>query len=216
MRFRSAFRADSFVPVDEGLHVVRSCRSAREVKPLKLVLCSALLLFSLNAFSQDLLSTKAAQQACGQASAEYDKSGMIKDHGPLPGPEPDKALVYLFQMYALHSSPCIGGRGAIVRFGIDGRWKGATFGNSFLYTSLEPGDHHVCANWQTRGSTTPQLVALRSLRVEPGRTYYYGVRIVEASAQLLDTFGMELVPLDEDEAKMLLESYPLSDPKLKH
>ena len=35
------------------------------------------------------------------------------------------------------------------RVGVDGKWMGATHGNSFLYFSVDPGVHHLCASWES-------------------------------------------------------------------
>lgn len=158
--------------------------------------------------AQDLLSTQAAQQACGPESQRLTKPTLASKQSVVAVPQPGKALVYLFQLYAPHGEPCIGTCGALVRFGIDGRWQGATLGNSYLMASVEAGDHHLCANWQGRCKRLREIVSLKSMHLEAGKSYYFGVRVLEAVSTSFSTYGFDLVALDEDEAKMVRESYP--------
>jgi hypothetical protein len=118
-------------------------------------------------------------------------------------------MVYLLQLYEPHAEPCIGRCGAIVKFGMDGEWKGATWGNSFVSLPVDPGLHHICANWQGRAKSLNEIVALHSLNAEAGKSYFYGIRVAETGSAG-GPYGFTLAPLDPDEARMLLEAYPMS------
>ncbi len=168
----------------------------------------------LSAMSQDLRDTRAAQQACGPSAVRFDKGAGLEEH-PVLGEVPQgKALIYLVQ---IQGTPATGhlqftDRGTITKFGVDGQWRGATWGNSLLSTQVEPGDHHLCVAWNEGGpKKLEQVVALRSLHAEAGRTYVYGVRLLVSGI----SYSFDFVPLDPDEAAMLLGSYPLSKLKPK-
>ena len=49
---------------------------------------------------------------------------------------------------------------------MDGTWVGATKGNSYFATSLDPGVHHLCAVLGKKVDAEP-------LTVEAGKTYYF-------------------------------------------
>jgi hypothetical protein len=36
-----------------------------------------------------------------------------------------------------------------VRIGLDGTWAEASHGKSYFAFSVTPGEHHLCANWQS-------------------------------------------------------------------
>lgn len=62
-------------------------------------------------------------------------------------PDAAKALVYFFD-----DSPSLGpfpNPKLTTRAGVDGKWVGATQGKSYFYFSVDPGEHHLCASWQT-------------------------------------------------------------------
>ena len=59
------------------------------------------------------------------------------------------------------------------RVGLDGNWVGANHGQSYISFAAEPGEHRVCADWQSslKGLQKPSGAA--NLTVEAGKTYYY-------------------------------------------
>lgn len=87
---------------------------------------------------------------------------------------------------------------------MNGAWVGANHGNSYFSVSVDPGEHHVCATLQS--SVVDQRVELAHFTAEAGKIYYYRTRLVlSRNIELL-----ELDPIDSDQAKYLISSYPLS------
>lgn len=168
-----------------------------------------LLLCAVNSFSQDLRNTAAAQQACGPAEVKFDTKDGLQEHPVPPEASQDKALVYLIQQDGTLAESCIGTCRTLVKVGLDGRWVGATWGNSFLSAIVSPGDHHFCVAWESREKKLQQVIALRALNAESGKNYYFGIRLTNLGGSG-GTYGLELFPLDPDEARMRLEGYPLS------
>jgi hypothetical protein len=168
----------------------------------------------LSSAGQDLRNTKAVQQACGPVSVKYDKGDGLDKHAVLPAVPPGKALLYLVQLEGTAMGSCIGSCVTVVKFGLDGEWKGALWGNSFVFAAMEPGDHHICVNSDVRVNKLEPLVALHGVHAEAGKTYIYGVRVSNVGGTS-GVYGLELEPLDGDEASMLLEAYPLSKMKPK-
>jgi len=57
-------------------------------------------------------------------------------------PEETKAIVYVFQEEK--NDPNVWNFGhATIRIGVDGTWTGATYGDSYFFFSVDPGDHHL-------------------------------------------------------------------------
>jgi hypothetical protein len=91
------------------------------------------------------------------------------------------------------------------KIGIDGKWVGANKKNSYFAVSLGPGEHHLCAVIQSSfASSDPEFAHLTA---EAGKTYYFRTRIFFAE-KTAEYFS--LVPADVDEAKYLIESFPLA------
>ena len=97
-----------------------------------------------------------------------------------------------------------------LRIGLDGAWVGAYQQNSYLSVSVVPGEHHVCANVQP-GFSIEQPVALAHFTAEPGGIYYFRTLfLAEITTQYPTAPHLDIHPLDSDEGKYLIASYPLS------
>src|SRR5579862_2157911 len=105
---------------------------------MKLALVSVLLFVS-PAFAQN----PQIAPACGSDDVKYDVSTKkVATHAAQP-PQ-GKALVYFIEDdndFGSVPKPT-------TRFGLNGQWLGATHGNSYFSVTVDPGEHHVCANWQ--------------------------------------------------------------------
>jgi hypothetical protein len=113
-------------------------------------------------------------RACGPATESF---AVTVDKIPSPAeadprPTPGKALAYLIQDDRYFdknkkSHP-------IVKWGFDGDWVGATRHRAYLAIPLDPGEHHVCAEWQV-----PPTISVRATNgtlkftAVAGRTYYF-------------------------------------------
>ena len=101
---------------------------------------TALLLFLLAspALAQTKSSIAAPPSSCGPTNVQFD---VKRDPSAAPAElDPSKALIYLIGSF---------GDGTI-RMGLDGTWIGANSGNSHFSFSVPPGEHHLCANVQSR------------------------------------------------------------------
>jgi hypothetical protein len=153
------------------------------------------MVLAVSAFAQEQPS--AVPAACGPKGA-FDVKLDQSQHA-LAQPEPGKARVYFVQDIGAVS--CLGSCGA--KIGLDGAWAGANKQNSYFSVSVEPGEHHLCAN--TSSQFSPRSVALAHFTAEAGKEYYFRMRPFLAKDQLPD---IELI--DSDEGKFLIASYPLS------
>jgi hypothetical protein len=89
---------------------------------------------------------------------------------PVSQPEAGKALVYFLQddkAFESHPRPT-------VKWGLDGNWVGATQGDTYFYLSVDPGDHHLCAECQSAvllDGGRPS--AADHFTTEAGKSYYF-------------------------------------------
>jgi hypothetical protein len=152
-------------------------------------------LFAVSAFAQT--PPAAATAACGAEGVSFNVKLDKSEHG-LAQPEPGKAMVYFIQEKGSDSL------GVTTMIGLDGTWVGANKNSSYFSVSVEPGEHHVCANVR---SARGHPVGLVHFTAETGKIYYLNARVVygeEAKANLF--FGAE----DSDQAKYLIAFFPLS------
>lgn len=154
------------------------------------------------AFAQNKSTEPAVAPGCGPFGAEFKVTR--KDQHPVTQPNEEKALVYFIEddrEYAALRKPT-------VLAGLDGRWVGATHGNSYFYFSVAPGERHLCASRQ--GSS--QMRAVAHFTAEPGKVYYFAVK---NRTGLHQNDAIDFGPLDSDEGLLLASTFPLSTSQLK-
>lgn len=134
--------------------------------------------------------------ACGNGKIEFDVKTQ-KHQAPPAAPAPGKAQIVFFedenQMVAPFSY-------ATVRFGMDGAWVGADYGNSYFAIDIEPGVHHLCASWQ--GLMGRNQVDLAPLTAEPGKVYYFSAKV---SVESKSSVAFCMSQLNDDQSKYRLE-----------
>lgn len=155
-------------------------------------------------------STQAAavvKDACGPADVKFDvKSNEAQQ--AVQQPQAGKALVYVVEQYERPGNQY--GK-PTVRVGIDGSWVGANRSTSYVFFDVEPGDHHLCADWQQPPFGTDK-VSLANLTAEPGQTYYFRALTTQATIGF-STLDLELV--NSDEGRLLVAGSPLSDYRVR-
>jgi hypothetical protein len=137
----------------------------------KMKTLSALLLFVFAApsFAQSAPADTAAAPGCGAENTKFDVKTDRSKH-PLVKPEPGKALVYFLQDDSYFQSV----PRPTTRFGLDGNWVGATQANANFYVYVDPGEHHLCADWQNFvGFDVAQKSAAVHFTAEAGGVYFF-------------------------------------------
>jgi hypothetical protein len=150
-----------------------------------------LLLVSLSAGAQT--ADTIYKQACGPKDASFQLQ-QVPDTPPT-APEPGKALVFFLQTQS--------GMNFMTRIGLDGAWAGVIHGDAYIYASVDPGEHHVCA--ATMGRKNPKAEFIH-FSAEPGKIYYYLVQGTAVDGKYAAFFSMPIGPVDRDEALYLLAS----------
>jgi hypothetical protein len=171
---------------------------------------STLLLFAfaVPSFAQNAPTETAAAPGCGAENTKFDVKTDHSKH-PFVKPEPGKALVYFLQddSYFL-STPR-----PTTRFGLDGNWVGATQANAYFYVSVNPGEHHLCAGWQSFvGFNVAQKSAAAHFTAEPGGVYIFVVNdhADRGGDEHQRPAGMKLSALDSDEGQLLMSKFGFS------
>lgn len=159
------------------------------------------LLLACSALAQDNSALAKAEAACGPTDTRFDAH--TKSGEPIAEIEPGKALVYVTEVF--EKVPGELGNPTL-RVGSDGQWVGATRSNSYIAFSVEPGEHHLCSNWQSRLKTLSRKAAFTSFNAEAGKTYYFRARISYNSTFRATTMSLDLEPVNPDEGKFLVTS----------
>jgi hypothetical protein len=139
---------------------------------------------------------------CGPYAEKFNVKP-VPQQSSVGQPEPGKALVYFIEE---DITPPLGTSPLTVRLGENGAWIGATRGTSHLAFSLDPGEHHFCADWQSATPRYYRRPSLTNLRVEVGHTYYLRARLTD----ILRLFTLDLDPVNPDEGAYLVGISPLS------
>lgn len=162
-----------------------------------------ILFFSLSSFAQDT-QPGASQGACGPKEVRFDA---MTTSGNPPVQEPGKALVYVSEVFKKVPGEL---GNPTIRIGLDGTWMGATRANSYIAFSVEPGEHHLCTNWQSHFKRLSREAAFTGFTAEEGKTYYFRARIGYETVGTATTMTLDLDPVNPDEGKYLVASNPPS------
>ncbi|HEY0701726.1 MAG TPA: DUF2846 domain-containing protein [Candidatus Acidoferrales bacterium] len=154
-------------------------------------------------------ATLARSAGCGAGDVGFSVKTDKNQH-PTPQPAPGKAIVYVFN--TVRTDPGFNIGTVTLRVGLDGDWVGANHGDSYFYFQVDPGDHRICAQWQSQFERVSKLASALSLSAQPGQVYY--VRAI-ADARSRDRYTVRLEPLDPAEALLLSANsgYSTSHPK---
>jgi hypothetical protein len=169
----------------------------------------AAVLVALPAVAADLPAVAPVKAACGPDNVKFNASPIGGQ--PAAQPEAGKALVYVVEELFRPADELIT---PTVRVGVDGSWVGANYGTSYLFFSVEPGEHHLCADWQSAPRWIGEKVSLTSIKVEADRTYYVRARVLDQGKHgLLDegsSVVLDLEQINSDEGQLLVATSPLS------
>lgn len=162
-----------------------------------------LILLTMAAFAQDSPVLNAAQAACGPKNVNFNVKDDTSQH-TVGQPAAGKALVYVIQDIGAVS--CIGGC-VTTKIALDSAWVGANHHNSYFSFEVDPGEHHLCANWQSHFARISRVVGLAHFTAEAGKVYYFRTRTLGAPG--VATF-FDIDPIDSDQGRLFVASIPLS------
>jgi hypothetical protein len=164
---------------------------------MRAVLLSILLSISSSALAQNKGPDLPA--ACGPDKVTFSaqESASVVS---APAPAQGRAVVYFIQ----DRGEAAENQHFTVKIGVDGAWVGAYKNNSVFAISVDPGEHHLCANVQSKFAAGLNI-ALAHFTAQPGQVYYFRTRFLGQFPGRLD-----LDQPDSDQAQYLIATYPAS------
>jgi len=142
--------------------------------------------------------------ACGNDGTTFDVKTTKGQPPPAP-PGAESAQIVFIEEFDPSPGFCIGCE-VTTRVGVDGKWVGANHGNSYFAYTVAPGEHHVCADWQSALGRLRQKVGLASLNAEAGKVYYFGIKVRIRQYESVTEQDLNVAALDEDEGKYRVKS----------
>ena len=114
--------------------------------------------------------------ACGPDKIQFDVR--TTKHAPAPAPPAaGKAQIVFVELVDKSNAGACFGCSFTTRVGVDGAWVGANKGKSYFTVAVDPGEHHVCTDWQSISGRVRGNVGVASFSAEAGKVYYYQVTI---------------------------------------
>jgi hypothetical protein len=115
---------------------------------------------------------------------------------------------------------CLGCSVFSPRIGVDGSWVGATKGDSYFVLDVDPGVHHVCADWKSLSAAPGRNVGVATLTAEPGQVYFFEAKIMSAPEEPADPptvrteWVLDLRQLSDDQgwSRMKSSAFAMSTP----
>src|SRR5262249_12390331 len=146
---------------------------------------------------------------CGANEIHFDVKTDKKQH-PTGQPDAGKALVYVIgAAFSDYAAVHVGT--PPTRFGIDGTWVGANGYRSYFFFPVEPGDHRLCTNAQSKFERVVKgSWAATSFTAEAGKSYYFRTKTPKGQLS-----RVKLVPVDPAEAQVLIAATWFSTSRLK-
>jgi hypothetical protein len=142
--------------------------------------------------------------SCGDPQVKFDVKTDKSLH-PDAQPPSGKALVYFVEdddMFESVPKPT-------TRVGVDGVWVGANHGDSYLSFAVGPGEHHLCASWQSFVAIgARETSGAVHFTAQAGQLYFFRVKNVLIRDHAPG--HLELSPIDGDEGQLLSSRYALS------
>ena len=168
------------------------------------------LLVPMLAAAQVTKATDPIKAACGPANSKFkvNTNSAAGTSALVAG----KANVYIVEVQE-RVGFCPFGCGITVKAGMDGSWIGATSGNSFLMVPVDPGEHHLCAAWQSKLSGVRRHLQLIGFTAEAGKAYYFRTHITPGTTETI--LKMDFQAINADEGELLVDSSPKSISSLK-
>jgi hypothetical protein len=156
----------------------------------------AVILLSCAAMAQNDAAIAKAKSACGPGQVHFDVEATNYTES-MTQPPSDKAFVYVIAEGPITA-----------RIGLNGAWAGAVEGDSHVSFSVDPGEHHLCASWQSFFSKGNKMVGLSRFTAEAGKVYYFRLR---ATIQGDHAFLLDLEPVNSDQGSYMVLKSKISD-----
>ncbi|HVZ18225.1 MAG TPA: hypothetical protein VG897_13970 [Terriglobales bacterium] len=173
------------------------------------IILLSIIVFSTTAFAQANLER--IQSSCGPSAQQFDVHNS-NQKTPLTA-DSSKAQVIVVEKFDRKAGEMAR---PTLRIGVDGSWVGATRDNSYLAFLVEPGEHHMCVQWQSSFSGVNQIAAFTQMTAEPGKTYYFMAQVKYPPKSGGSKMRLSFDAVDQSQGEYLVNTNPVSNPKPKH
>jgi hypothetical protein len=176
-------------------------------------LALGLVIFATAAFAQENSATL-SQAGCGPDQARFDVKRESHSH-PIGKAEPGKALVYVFGDSQLDNVAVHIG-GLVTRVGVDGAWVGAYEHKSYVYFSVDPGEHRLCTSQQSSlKSRRDNNASAITFTAEEGKAYYFRTQptpsaMAQSTVSRAPSGEVELATVDPAQAQLMVPRWAFS------
>jgi hypothetical protein len=194
--------------------IAPSCRMVA-MKPRLVVLLLCASLVPVCARAKTILP-----DACGDDGVKFEVSTLKNQPAPEPPPSGSAQIIFVEEQNARASFHLV-----TVRYGVDGNWAGANYGDSYFIVNVTPGVHHLCVNAQG----DKKAVGVTSFTAEAGKVYYYeaSTTVIRSGGGMVTTHGpggttstgmaagsinkvFQFTQLSEDEGKYRIKAWKLA------
>ena len=177
------------------------------------------LLVCISLVSSEYIHATVLPDACGKGNVNFSVTTQPGAAAP-DNPKTNEAQIVFIETIEKEGMGLCIGCGVTTRFGVDGSWVGANNGGTYFVYDVPAGEHHLCANWQSRLSMFNKNVGVAEVNAEPGKVYYFEAKVVmkrfDAGNGMTDqTYRLYLKQLSEDEGKYAVKISALSRSKPK-
>ncbi|MGC1783901.1 MAG: hypothetical protein WA708_15365 [Acidobacteriaceae bacterium] len=146
--------------------------------------------------------------SCGDDKIQFD----VKTEKGQPGlaaPATGKAQIVFIENENQMIGPFMH---ATVRYGVDGAWVGANNGSSIFALTVDPGVHHLCANWQSDLKRFGKNAEATSFTADPDKVYCFAASVTVESKDVVN-FGFSQMNEDEGQYQVKGSKKSTSKPK---
>jgi hypothetical protein len=168
--------------------------------------------YAITALAADQSTDLRSSAGCGPIKTDFSVKTDKHVH-TITSPQPGKALVYVIVQE--NSDPHKMQIGDVTtRVGLDGAWIGANHGASYVALAVDPGDHRMCTDVQSKMLGTDKLNSAADLSAEAGKTYFYRAELTIAYGDHQNDLRLKAV--DQAEGMLLISKTALSSWKVKN
>ena len=176
------------------------------------------LVWALPAMGQSAPADLRGAAGCGPANEQFHVK-VDKTKHAMTQPEAGKALVYVIVEEYPRPQGYIYIGNITTRVGLDGNWVGANYGESYVSFAAEPGEHHLCTDWQSVLKSRQRLSDAVDLVADAGKTYFYRAKLWSGNVETKERPGhdadLRLMEVDASQGMLMVSKTAASAWKKK-
>ncbi len=160
--------------------------------------------------------------ACGSDKVQFDVKTAKNQPAPAPPADGKAQIVFIEAMDK--NLACWSCGTPSSRFGLDGAWVGATKGDSYFSVDVTPGEHHLCADWQSSFGRLKKMLGMADFNAKAGETYYFEAKVkikehqygtgADSSSEVDRDLSFSQV--SDDEGRYRIKASPLATASARH